>query len=137
MSRILQILFTRFHSSLYRLSRGRMPGSKNLLVLASQGRKSGKMRRVPLIYVKDGDNYALIASRGGSDHPPVWWLNLQAQPHASVDLRGESIAVTASEATPKLRERLWPAFTAIYLAYDKYVEKTSRRIPIVVLAPRE
>ena len=137
MPRILQILFTRFHSSLYRLSRGRMPGSKNLLVLASQGRKSGKTRRVPLIYVKDGDNHALIASRGGSDHPPVWWLNLQAQTQASVDLRGESIAVTASEATPELRERLWPAFTAIYPAYDKYVEKTSRHIPIVILAPLE
>ena len=85
----------------------------------------------------DGDDFILVASNGGADRHPAWWLNLQAQPQASVDLRGESIAVTASEATPELRERLWPAFTAIYPSYDKYVEKTSRHIPIVILAPRE
>ena len=80
------------------------------------------MRRVPLIYVKDGDNYALIASAGRIGPPSRLVAEPASAAQASVDLRGESIAVTASEATPELRERLWPAFTAIYPSYDKYLE---------------
>lgn len=136
MGRIVQVLFSRFHGLLYRLLRGRMPGSKNMFILKAKGRTSGKIRQVPLIYVEDEGRYAIVASRGGSDHPPVWWLNLQANPDATVQIRGEEIAVTAAEAGPEDRERLWKELAAIYPTYDKYAAKTERRIPVVLLTRR-
>jgi deazaflavin-dependent oxidoreductase (nitroreductase family) len=133
--RLVRILFSTIHGGLLRLTRGRLPGSTNFLVLTTTGRKSGKQRRVPLIFVEDDGKYAIVASRAGSDAPPVWWLNLQAEPNASIEIRGTSTAVAAAEASQADHDRLWPELTAIYPTYDDYVKRTERRIPVVLLTP--
>ena len=134
--RLVRILFSTIHGGLLRLTRGRLPGSAHFLVLTTTGRKSGKQRRVPLIFVEDDGKYAIVASRAGSDAQPVWWLNLQAEPNASIEIRGDSTAVAAAEASQADHDRLWPELTAIYPTYDEYVKRTERRIPVVLLTPR-
>ena len=133
--RLVRIFFSTIHGGLLRLTRGRLPGSAHFLVLTTTGRKSGKQRRVPLMFVEDDGKYAIVASRAGSDAPPVWWLNLQAEPNASIEIRGKSTAVAAAEASQADHDRLWPELTAIYPTYDEYVKRTERRIPVVLLTP--
>jgi deazaflavin-dependent oxidoreductase (nitroreductase family) len=85
-----------------RLSRGRFGGRQQnlpVLILHTVGRKTGKPRQTPLLYLQDGERYVIVASRGGSDAPPAWWLNLQAAPEATIEIKGSKLRVTAREAT--------------------------------------
>ena len=134
---ILWIL-SRIHRAIYRLSGGRVGGSFGrapVLLLTTTGRKSGRLRTQPLLYARDGDRYVVIASKGGSATHPLWYLNLQASPAATVAIGRASEPVRARDAEGEERERLWRAMTALYSGYDKYAERTSRRIPVVVLSP--
>ncbi len=106
------------------------------LVLRMKGRKSGKERKAPLIYGRDGDNYVLIASKGGADEHPGWYKNLMAHPEVEIQVRGDIIPVTAHTGTEEDKKRVWPIMTAQWPDYDKYQEKTSRSIPVVLLKPR-
>jgi deazaflavin-dependent oxidoreductase (nitroreductase family) len=105
------------------------------LLLTTRGRKTGKLRRTALIYGRDGDNYVLVASRGGHAHHPSWYLNLVANPEVTVQVRADKFTARAHTATPEEKARLWPLMTSIWPAYDDYQEKTDREIPIVVLEP--
>jgi len=131
--------FSHTHGAVYRLANGRLPGAKNLFVLTTTGRKSGKPRSTPLIYVRDtdhdSDRYVVVASNGGADFDPTWWLNLQADPTATIEIRGKRTPVRASQASDEDRDRLWPAFVKIYANYDKYAAGTDRAIPLVFLDP--
>src|ERR1041385_2780030 len=108
-----------------------------VLILHTTGRKSGELRKLPLIYGRDGDDYMVVASKGGAPNHPAWYLNLVANPNAAIQVWANVIPVTARTATAQEKARLWPAMTAKWPDYDKYQEKTSREIPLVILSPRK
>lgn len=129
---------TRSNVALFRLTRGRLGGrvaGAPVLLLNHVGRKSGQKRTTPLLYLDDGDRLVIVASRGGSHATPAWWLNLQAEPRVTVELRGDRREVVARLATPEERAELWPRLNAMYSDYETYQGRTSREIPVVLLEP--
>ncbi|MGH2724926.1 MAG: nitroreductase family deazaflavin-dependent oxidoreductase [Actinomycetota bacterium] len=131
----------RVHPSVYRATGGllgrRMGFGLPVLLLETTGRRTGQRRTTSACYLADGSSYAVIASRVGNEKDPAWILNLRAHPDATVHIGRRRIAVTAREAEGQERDRLWTAMAARYPGYDRYRERTSRRIPVVVLEPRE
>jgi deazaflavin-dependent oxidoreductase (nitroreductase family) len=123
---------------LYRRTGGRM-GSKvkgaPVLLLDHVGRKSGKLRTAPLLYLKDGEDIVIVASRGGSDAMPGWWFNLQANPATTVQVGAERRRVTARQATQEERAALWPRLLEMFPDYGVYQSRTAREIPVVILNP--
>ena len=103
------------------------------LILTTTGRKSGQERSTPLIYGRHGEDYLLVASKGGADQPPGWYLNLQAQPEAEVQVKAERFKVRARTAGSEEKPELWRTMTDQWPAYDEYQRKTKRDIPVVVL----
>ncbi len=132
----LVYLIPRVNVIVYRLSKGRFGGTQQdlpVLILHTVGRKSGKARQTPLIYLPDGDDYVIVASRGGSDAPPAWWLNLQAAPETTIEIRGSQRRATARKATAEEKAAYWPRLTAGYSFYDDYQARTTREIAVIVL----
>lgn len=107
----------------------------HVVILTTTGAKSGKVRRTPLIRVKDGDRYLVVASQGGAPTHPHWYHNLVANPEATVQDRAEVVDVRARVADDDEREQLWPVATEQWPDYDAYQEATDRQIPLVVLEP--
>jgi deazaflavin-dependent oxidoreductase (nitroreductase family) len=103
------------------------------LVLATTGRKTGEPRRTCLIYGTSGDDFVVVASKGGSDTHPAWFTNLQAEPSVGVQVGTRRFTARARVATPAEREVLWPQMVGIFPLYAEYAEKTDRVIPVVVL----
>jgi deazaflavin-dependent oxidoreductase (nitroreductase family) len=126
------------NTRVYRLSGGRL-GNKikgaPVLLIDHVGRKSGTSRTAPVLYMRDGENLVIVASRGGSDATPAWWLNLQANPRTSVQIGSVQRQVVAREATPDEKQRLWPGLTQMFPDYDVYQRRTSRQLPVVILEP--
>lgn len=104
-----------------------------VLLLTTTGRKSGKQHTVPLLYLADGTNLVLVASNGGAAKHPAWWLNLQAHPDVKIEIMSKRIVVTAKNATPEEKQRLWPLVTTMYSGYSGYQAITDRDIPLVLL----
>jgi len=124
------------HKRVYRLTGGKIGGRIGklpVLLLTTIGRKSGQPRTQPLAYTRVGDGYAVIASKGGARQHPLWYLNLRANPLAEVTVGRETRKVRARDAEGEERERLWRTLADLYPGYDRYAQKTSRRIPVVVL----
>jgi F420H(2)-dependent quinone reductase len=123
----------------YRLSAGRVagrvPSGAPICLLTTTGRRSGRQRTVPLLYVLDGDDLVVVASRGGMGSHPAWYLNLLADSGASVQVGSSTRRVRARDATEAERRRLWPTLTAAYPHFDAYESRTSRHIPVVILSP--
>jgi deazaflavin-dependent oxidoreductase (nitroreductase family) len=107
-----------------------------ILLLNTTGRKSGQERTMPLIHRADGDRYVVVASKGGAPRHPAWFVNLQANPDVTVQVRDEVIPVHASVAEGQERDRLWSLMTEVWPDYNSYQRKTDREIPVVVLQPR-
>jgi deazaflavin-dependent oxidoreductase (nitroreductase family) len=103
------------------------------LILWTTGRKSGKERATPLIYGRHGDDYLIVASKGGADAPPAWYLNLQADPEAEIQVKADVFKVRAHDAGPDKKPELWKTMVGEWPHYDEYQEKTDRPIPVVVL----
>ena len=103
------------------------------LLLTTIGHRSGEPRTAPLIYGRHGDDYLVVASKGGSDEPPAWYVNLERNPEVEVQVWGDVFKARARTATPEEREELWPIMAREWPAYDEYQTKTDRRIPIVIL----
>jgi deazaflavin-dependent oxidoreductase (nitroreductase family) len=108
------------------------PGVYTLL-LTTTGRKSGEQRRTALIYQPDGDNYAVVASNGGSQGHPTWYLNLLADPNARVQVGADEFVARARTASAEERPRLWALMNEVWPAYNEYQTKTDREIPVVIL----
>jgi deazaflavin-dependent oxidoreductase (nitroreductase family) len=104
-----------------------------VLILTTTGRLSGRPRSAPLIYATQGDDYVVVASKGGSATHPCWYLNLLAQPQVRVQVRGERFAVHARTATSEQKPELWRLMTSKWPAYDQYQHSTTPEIPVVVL----
>ncbi len=104
-----------------------------VLILTTTGRKTGQQRSTPLIYREHDGDYLVIASKGGADEPPAWYLNLQASPEVVVQVLGDRFSATARTATAEEKPALWREMTATWPGYDEYQQKTQRVIPVVVL----
>jgi deazaflavin-dependent oxidoreductase (nitroreductase family) len=103
------------------------------LILTTRGRQSGEPRSTPLIYQRHGDDYLVVASKGGADQPPAWYLNLLAAPQVEVQVLGDRFHALARTASPEEKPELWEIMLGAWPAYAGYQEKTSRDIPVVVL----
>lgn len=129
---------TRLHSFVYRVTAGKIGGriaGGPVLLLTTTGRKSGKKRTLPLLYLEDGENLVVVASNGGTAAHPSWWLNLSVDPEATVEIGRRKLRVLAEKALPEEKERLWPRLVAMYSGYEAYRRRTDREIPVVVLRP--
>lgn len=105
------------------------------LLLTVTGRTSGEPRRTALYYAADGDRYVVVGSQGGAPVHPQWYLNLQADPHVTVQVGPDVFEAVASTASGDERNRLWQLSVGNWPAYDDYQAKTEREIPVVVLTP--
>jgi F420H(2)-dependent quinone reductase len=130
--------FTDFHTVAYKASGGRLGGTAYgvpVALVESVGRKSGKRRTHPLLCREDGENLVIIASKGGVNKHPAWYLNLKAQPETNAWWKGKKRRVRAREAEGEERERLWKLMADGYPTYEDYQRRTDRQIPVVVLEP--
>ena len=105
------------------------------LLLTTVGRRSGQARTSALIFARDADDYLVVASKGGAPAHPMWYLNVQADPHATIEVKDREIAVVARTATSQEKPRLWGIVTGVWPNYDAYQARTERDIPVVVLTP--
>ncbi len=103
------------------------------LLLTTRGRRSGKPRRTALIYGLDGDRYLVVASKGGAQQHPLWYLNLLEHPEVEIQVGGDRFRASARTATAEEKPRLWERMTQIWPAYDEYQTKTDRDIPVIIL----
>lgn len=132
-------LFGEEHVRVYREThgaRGYNWRGTTILLLTTKGRRSGEEHTTPLIHRTDGDRWVIVASKGGAPDDPGWFKNLKAHPEATIEVRGDKIPVRARVAEGDERTRLWSRMTEVWPDYDRYQEKTSRRIPVVVLERR-
>ena len=130
--------FWKVHRFLYRVSGGRIGGSvvgMPVLLLTTKGRKSGESRSNILTYIPKGRTSVVIASNAGEPRHPAWWLNLQADPHATVQRGQDLTPVIAREADGQERADLWAELLRMNASYAEYESRTTRRIPVVVLEP--
>ena|ERR1700761_3050471 len=104
-----------------------------VLILTTTGRHSGVLRSTPLIYGRDGTNYVVVASKGGADEHPAWYLNLESDPQVELQVLADRFPARARLATDAEKPRLWQAAVERWPAYADYQRRTERDIPIVVL----
>jgi deazaflavin-dependent oxidoreductase (nitroreductase family) len=130
------MLFGKEHTRKYKETDGEVghdwQGTQTLL-LTTTGRQSGEPRELPLIYAPWKDTYLVVASNGGNDKPPAWYVNLREDPDVEVQVRGDRFKAKARDATPEEKAEMWPTMTKEWPAYDEYQTKTEREIPVVVL----
>ena len=104
-----------------------------ILLLTTKGRTTGEPRTTPLIYEAAGDDYVIVASKGGAAEDPGWYRNLGKEPQVELQVKGDVFPARARTATGDERERLWKLAAQQWPAYDEYQTKTDREIPVVVL----
>ena len=104
-----------------------------ILILTTTGRKSGEERSTPLIYRDHGDDYVVVASKGGAPAHPAWYLNLSEQPDVTVQVKADRFPARARTATSAERPELWDLMAEDWPQYNDYQKKTDREIPVVVL----
>ena len=123
---------------LYTSTGGRIGGRMNggdVLLLTTTGRKSGKRRTVPLIYIMDGSAYVITASMGGAAKNPAWFFNIRSNPQATIQVKDKRMNVMGEVAGPEKRGELWARLVAAMPFYADYQKRTSREIPMVILRP--
>jgi deazaflavin-dependent oxidoreductase (nitroreductase family) len=131
---------TSFHRMIFNVSKGRIFGyvfGMPIVELVTTGRRSGKERSTMLaIPIVDGDRLVLVASFGGDDRHPAWYLNLQANPEVRVTTADSTRTMIARISTEEERAELWPRITSVFEGYARYQERTERPIPIIILEPK-
>jgi F420H(2)-dependent quinone reductase len=123
---------------IYKRSNGKLGGTFQkapVALLTTTGRKTGEPRVSPLLYLREGNRVLLVASRGGSDKHPLWYLNLKANPKVTVQIKDEVLQLQARDATEAEREEYWPKLVAMYPSFDDYKSWTDRVIPVVICDP--
>ena len=135
--------FIKFMSSvntgLYRRTGGRLGGrlaGAPVCLLTTIGRKSGEPRTMPLLYLSDGADIVLVASKGGFSRHPQWYLNLLANPEVTVQIKRRRMDMRAEVADESRKAELWPRLVEMYRQYDDYQARTDREIPVVICTPR-
>jgi F420H(2)-dependent quinone reductase len=142
--------YLRFHKFIYAKTEGRVGKHSNrvpALLLTTTGRKSGLPRTNGLTYCRDRGDIIVVASNGGSDRPPAWLLNLEANPRVTIRLGRQVTAATARVAGSEERSQLWPLVNrtnrgmarlfhpGVSGRYDVYQRHTTREIPVVIVTP--
>jgi deazaflavin-dependent nitroreductase family protein len=137
---LLMKTMNRAHKALVSVSNGRIGwtiGSLTAVELHTTGRSSGRRRSTMLTSpVHRGGTYVLVASKGGDDRHPDWYLNLARHPDVELTVRGKTLAMRARTATAEEKAALWPDIVAAYRGYAAYQRKTARDIPVVICEPR-
>jgi deazaflavin-dependent oxidoreductase (nitroreductase family) len=108
-------------------------GGSSTLLLTTTGHRSGEPRTTPLIYGRSGDDYLIVASHGGADAPPSWYVNLQENPDVDVQVLADRFRARARTATPEEHPAMWREMNSHWPDYDRYQEHTDREIAVVVL----
>lgn len=139
-------LGSRFNTLVYRATGGRLGGTWRVgaamrkpapvCLLTTTGRKSGQPRTAPLIYLRDGERFVVVASQGGLPRHPAWYLNLQANPAVTIEVGKEKHELVARTASASERAQLWPRLVELYADFDTYDAWTEREIPVVICEPR-
>jgi deazaflavin-dependent oxidoreductase (nitroreductase family) len=123
----------------YRLTGGRVGGrflgGAPVCLVTVTGRKTGEPRAIPLLYLRDGDDLVIVASKGGMSKHPVWYLNLIANPRCEVEIGRERRPMVARRVSAEEKAALWPRLCAMYPDYASYQARTSRDIPVLRLTP--
>ena len=131
------MLFGDAHVEAYRRTNGaegyEWRKGSHIVLLTTIGHRSGEERTVPLIYGRHGDDYLLVASKGGADDPPAWYVNLSANPTVTLQDRADVFKAVARTASEEEKKTLWPIMTKEWPDYDEYQKKTDRPIQVVVL----
>ena len=138
MRRLLFRLASAVHVFVYRLSGGKIAGEIRgfrLLLLTTTGRKSGKMRTIPLGYFEHDGGYITIGSNAGSASHPAWFRNLRNHPQATIQVKDRRLEVRAETAEGDERGRLWARLMEVAPGYANYAKRTNRQIPLVILRP--
>jgi deazaflavin-dependent oxidoreductase (nitroreductase family) len=104
-----------------------------ILLLHTRGRRSGKEYVSPLIFREYEGKYLIVASKGGAPEPPDWYLNLEADPEVTVQIKDETFTAKARTADPEEKPAMWQHMVEVWPDYDEYQKKTDREIPVVVL----
>lgn len=130
---------TGLNNVVYRLSAGRvagrLPSGAPLCLLTTVGRRTGRARTVPLLYVEQDNELVVVASRGGMSTHPSWYLNVLANPEVAVQTAGRRRRAIARPTRPDEAARAWPALLAAYELFDVYQQRTARTIPVMILSP--
>jgi deazaflavin-dependent oxidoreductase (nitroreductase family) len=130
---------TGLHKAVFRATNGRVANrgfGMPVVILATTGRKSGKRRETMLTSpVQDGDRVVLVASYGGDDRHPTWFLNLRDKPEVELTMDGKTRPMQARVATSEDKAELWPRVVEAYKGYGQYQKRTERDIPLVILEP--
>jgi len=133
-------LMSDLNTWLFRLSGGWIGGrflqGAPILLLITTGRKSGEPRTAPLLYLRDGDNLVVVASKGGMSHSPGWYHNMVAHPDVEVEIGASRRPMRARRASAAEKAALWPRLVAMYPDYAQYQARTTRDIPVLILSPR-
>jgi deazaflavin-dependent oxidoreductase (nitroreductase family) len=139
LGRVTVQYMTALNNVVYRLSGGRVagnvPSGAPICLLTTVGRKSGRNRTVPLLYLPVDGGLAVVASKGGMSTHPAWYLNLVAHPRVTVQTGSDVRDAVARHATDAEREQIWPQLTAVYEHFRAYQMRTDRTIPLVIIAP--
>ncbi|HXJ33414.1 MAG TPA: nitroreductase family deazaflavin-dependent oxidoreductase [Candidatus Eisenbacteria bacterium] len=114
---------------------GKFRGGAPVCLVTVKGRKSGNLHTLPLLYLADGDDIILVASKGGMSKHPVWYLNLEANPRCEVEIGRERRTMVSRRVSPEEKKALWPRLCAMYPDYDDYQARTTRDIPVLRLSP--
>jgi F420H(2)-dependent quinone reductase len=140
LAKLVQRTFGAANRRVYRMTGGKVGNTLKgapILLLTTTGRKSGKPRTMPLLYLRDEDRLVVVASSGGSPGHPAWFLNLRDDPDVEIEIGREREHRRARVATVEERERLWPRVVELYGSYADYQSKTTREIPLVILESSE
>jgi deazaflavin-dependent oxidoreductase (nitroreductase family) len=99
------------------------------------GRRSGQPRTVPLLYLREGQDLVIVASKGGMSHHPLWYRNIEANPRVEIEIGRDRRWMLARRASADEKRMLWPKLVAMYSDFDDYQARTTRDIPVVILSP--
>lgn len=113
--------------------KGHLWNGATTLLLTTRGRKTGVWHRTALIYGQDGDDYVVVASKGGAPANPEWYLNLVANPHVRLQVEADQFEAVARVVRGAQRARLWQIMTRIWPDYDTYQARTNRQLPLVAI----
>lgn len=143
--RIIKLMAT-VNVALYKLTGGRIGGTWRIgagwrdpvpiCLVEHRGRRTGKLRTTPLVYLRDGDRVVVVASQAGRAQHPLWFRNLEADPEVTVQIKGDRLPMRARTASTHERAHLWPRLVDLYSDYDSYQSWTDREIPVVIIEPR-
>ncbi|HTN72639.1 MAG TPA: nitroreductase/quinone reductase family protein [Methylomirabilota bacterium] len=132
-------LIGRLHAWLWKLTGGKLGnafGTAPFMMLTTRGRKTGRERTTPVLYFPYGADLIVVASFGGNDMHPAWYLNLESRPEAEVILKGKRRRLLANKVSPEEKELIWPQLIKMYPNFAIYQQRTRREIPLLQLSDR-